>query len=211
MSTSAQHVREDLVRHYQWLRQYGLNDSHSGNASVRIDDTVWITPTGACADTLRPAELIACSLNAVQSRKDTHGLKGQEEPKPSLDTPLHLAVYRANPRARAVLHCHGPHTVAMTLAGGDFIPPDFEGQYYFTRIPVIDIPYADYLAEAPNRVAASLAEHPITVVRGHGVYAWGERLNLAYKWCNSLELSARTAWLAQQVGTLVPVNGKAPE
>lgn len=29
------HMKDDLVRHYHWLRQYGLNDSHSGNASVR--------------------------------------------------------------------------------------------------------------------------------------------------------------------------------
>lgn len=189
-------ARDDLIRHYHGLRQYGLNDSHSGNASVRIDDTVWVTPTGACADTLQAAALIACPLGG-QTTHDTPIGQGA-----SLDTPLHLAIYRANPRARGVLHCHGPYTVAMTLTGEDFIPPDFEGQYYFKRVPVIDIPYADYLSESPGRVAACLREHPITVVRGHGVYAWGEHINLAYKWCNSLELSAKTAWLAQQAGTL---------
>ena len=46
--------RSDLVRHYLWLRRYGLNDSHSGNASVRDGELVWVTPTGCCADTLRP-------------------------------------------------------------------------------------------------------------------------------------------------------------
>lgn len=187
---TAQHSREDLVRHYHWLRQYGLNDSHSGNASLRDDDTVWVTPTGGCADTLTPEKLVACPL------------AGPPAERASLDAPLHLAVYRANPLARAVLHCHGPYTVAMTLGGGDFLPPDFEGQYYFARVPVIDIAYADYLAQSPARVAGVLARHPITVVRGHGLYAWGESINHAYKWCNSLELSAKTAWLAQQAGTL---------
>jgi L-fuculose-phosphate aldolase len=47
-----------------------------------------------------------------------------------------------------------------------------------------------------------LAHAPITVVRGHGVYAWGESLNLAYKWTCSLELSAKTAFIARTAGTL---------
>jgi L-fuculose-phosphate aldolase len=38
-------------------------------------------------------------------------------------------------------------------------------------------------------------------VRGHGVYATARNLNLAYKWSCSLELSARTAWLARVAGT----------
>jgi L-fuculose-phosphate aldolase len=90
----------------------------------------------------------------------------------------------------------------MTLNGEDFVPPDFEGQHYFKRIPVISIPYERYLDEAATRVAEVLAEHPITVVRGHGVYACAETLNLAYKWTCSLELSAKTAWLARAAGTL---------
>ncbi|HKF93705.1 MAG TPA: class II aldolase/adducin family protein, partial [Gammaproteobacteria bacterium] len=50
-------IREDIVRYYRWLRRYGYNDSHSGNASVRYGDAIWVTPTGACADTLIAGEL----------------------------------------------------------------------------------------------------------------------------------------------------------
>jgi len=182
--------RTDLVRHYRWLRRFGLNDSHSGNASVRDGGRLWITPTGACADTLEPADLVGGTLEA--------GFGDGA----SLDAPLHLAVYRANPQAAAVLHSHGPHTVAVTFDGEDFLPPDFEGQYYFGTIPVLRIAYERYLAESPPQVAAALVEHPVTVVRGHGVYAWGPSVNLAYKWTSSLELSARTALLAMQAGTL---------
>jgi L-fuculose-phosphate aldolase len=40
------------------------------------------------------------------------------------------------------------------------------------------------------------------IVRGHGVYAAGETLERAYKWTCSLELSAKTAVIARQAGTL---------
>ncbi len=183
-------ARDDLVRHYRWLRQFGCNDSHSGNASVRSAQGFWVTPTGACADTLTAGDLVSCPV------------QGACPETASLDARLHQEVYRRNPNAGAVLHSHGPHTVALTLTGGDFVPVDFEGQYYFPRVPVLDVSFDRYLQEAPERVAEALATHRIAVVRGHGVYAVGETLNLAYKWTCSLELSAKTAFIARQAGSL---------
>jgi len=176
-----------LVQYYRWLRQYGLNDSHSGNASVREGDIVWITPTGACADTLEVADLIPCHLGHPPP------------PQASLDTPLHLAVYQHNTQARAVLHSHGPYLVALTLKGKDFVPVDFEGQYYFSTVPVLNIDYDQYEAQSPQLVAETLAHHRATIVSGHGLYVQAKTLNLAYKWSCSLELSAKTAFIAQQI------------
>jgi len=180
--------RLELIQHYRWLRQYGLNDSHSGNLSVRCNDDYWITPGGACADTLAADALVRCKLD--------------EDPASgaSLDAPLHRLVYLKNPAANVVMHSHGAHSVAMTLGGEDFVPVDFEGQYYFPRIPVLSVAYADYLEKAPAAVADALASHPVVVVRGHGVYVAAESINLAYKWTCSFELSAKTAWLAAQIG-----------
>jgi L-fuculose-phosphate aldolase len=185
VSRAAGDARHALVRCYRWLRQYGLNDSHSGNASLREGEIAWVTPTGCSADTLEVDDLLACRLDRPAP------------PGASLDAPLHLAVYRARPGATAVLHSHGPHSIAMTLAGGDFRPADFEGRYYFPRVPVLEIPPELYTARSPDEVAAALAEHRICVVRGHGVYAVGDTLDLAYKWTCSLESSARIAWLAR--------------
>ena len=181
--------RQQLIQYYQWLRQYGYNDSHSGNMSVKDQQTIWVTPTGACADTLNEDELVACRLDQAPPEGAT------------LDAALHLAVYKENKKTEAVIHSHGAYTVAMTLNGDDFIPLDFEGAYYFQKVPVLNIAYDDYLEEAPQRVARALVKNKIVVVRGHGVYAQAENLNLAYKWTCSLELSAKTAYLAKQAGT----------
>lgn len=183
--------KHNLLRHYQWLRHYGYNDSHSGNASIRDGDTLWVTPTGACADTLEAQQLIACDIN---------GSIGQGS---SLDAPLHVKVYQKNPRAGAVLHSHGAYSVALTMDGEDFVPADFEGQYYFQKIPVISIAYDQYLEQAAEQVSEVLRQHPVVVVRGHGVYATAETINLAYKWTCSFELSAKTCFIARQAGTLI--------
>lgn len=176
----------ELVRHYRLLRQHGLNDSHSGNASVKLGDRVLVTPTGCCADTLFPADLVECAL------------AGQATEGASLDAPLHLAIYDAVPEARAVLHSHAPHAIALTLDADEFAPEDFEGQYYFGSVPVLGIPYDQYLQRAPQEVAAALTDSPVCIVRGHGVYARGETLDRAYKWTCSLESSARISWLRRR-------------
>jgi len=178
-------MRRELIQYYRWLRQYGYNDSHSGNISVRDGDGFWVTPTGACADTLTAEALVRCSLD------------GHVAAHASGDAALHQAVYRACPEAGAIIHSHGPHAVALTLDGEDFVPPDFEGQLYFPQVPVLSVPYEAYFESAADRVADVLREHPVCIVRGHGVYARGETLELAYKWTCSLELSAKTAWLAR--------------
>ena len=178
-------LKQQLVEHYHWLRQYGCNDSHSGNASFRWHNEIWVTPTGCCADTLKADDLIKCDID------------GSMEEGASLDAPLHIQVYQQNSTARAVIHSHGPHIVAMTLSGDDFVPVDFEGQYYFPVVPVITIPYDQYLEQAPSAVSAKLKDHKLAVVKGHGVYACAETINLAYKWSCSVELSAKIAWLAR--------------
>jgi len=180
-------LKEDLVRHYAWLRKYGYNDSHSGNASVRDGDTIWVTPTGACADTLQANDLVSCSID---------GSCGENA---SLDAKLHIEVYKQNAKASAVFHSHGPHTIALTMNGEDFIPDDFEGKLYFPNVPVHTIGFDEYSEKSPQLVADTLSKYCITIVRGHGVYACAESINLAYKWSCSLEHSAKIAFLNHQL------------
>ncbi len=174
---------QQLVDYYHLLRVHGLNDSHSGNASQRAAGGFWITPTGCCADTLSADDLVSCA--------DNFDLPATA----SLDAPLHRAVYQAFPEAAAVIHCHAPHAIVLTMDGVDFEPSDFEGRYYFTRVPVVDIRAQDYTKESPALVAEALQRSPVAIVRGHGVYASGKDLDQAYKWCCSLESSARIAFL----------------
>ena len=104
----------------RWLRKYGYNDSHSGNASVRDGNTIWMTPTGACADILHADDLIACSLQMGVVAKMPHLMQNCTL-KFISKTQMHVPVF----------HSHGPHTIAFTMNGEDFIPEDFEGKLYF--------------------------------------------------------------------------------
>jgi L-fuculose-phosphate aldolase len=157
---------------------------------VRSGKTFWITPTGACADTLKPHDLVACHPGRPLSRGRLPGRTAS----------LARVSGAAGGNRRAAQS--RSHSVALTFAGQDFRPIDFEGRYYFDSVPVLSLKYAEYPEKAPEELANALAEHRIAMVRGHGVYAWGETLNQAYRWTCSLELSAKIYCIARQAADL---------
>jgi molybdopterin-guanine dinucleotide biosynthesis protein MobB len=182
--------REELVGYYRWLHQFGYNDPHSGNASVRVGDAFYVTPADKGVLWLQPGDLIRCPL------------EGDLPAGASLDAPLHRAVYLAQAGARAVLHSHGAYSVGVSFGGRDFQPVDFEGRNRFATVPVLDIREDRHDEESPARVAETLARFPIAITRGHGVYAWGDTLDRAYWWTCSLERSARIYVIARQAQSI---------
>lgn len=182
--------RLELIRTLQRLRADGYNDAATGNASVRAGKRFWITPSSAVRDTTIPPDLIACSL-------DTPIPEGA-----SLDAPIHREVYRQQPQTGAVLHSHGPHSVAVSFAGRDFEPADFEGARLLGSVPVLSIKPEAHLERAPAAVAEALGVAPICIVAGHGVYARGATIRDAYRWTMTLELSARIFVIAREATAL---------
>jgi molybdopterin-guanine dinucleotide biosynthesis protein MobB len=183
-------IRDALVRYSRRLRRGGFNDTETGNASVRLGDRFWITPSGAGADELEREDLIPC------------GLDGDIPEGASFDAPIHRAVYRARADAGAVLHSHGPFSVAVSFAGRDFVPADFEGGRLLGSVPVLSLDPEQHLEKGPTRIAEVLAEHPVCAVAGHGIYARGRDLKEAYRRTATLELSARIYVIAREAAAL---------
>ena len=176
-----------LASYYHRLREHGLNDSHSGNASVRINDSVWITPAGACGDDFSSSDLIECRLDS------------DIPDNASSDTLIHLETYRAQPNVNAILHARPPYTIGMTMDGKRFDPIDLGGVLHFQSVTILDIPFDDLInqyvgsrsTEIAQSISLSLKESWLVVVRAHGVYSAGANLEDAYKKICTLEHSAK--------------------
>lgn len=94
----------DLVRAGRRVVAAGLSPGASGNLSVRDGDRFLMSPTGTPLDELDVDGL------AVVDLRGRH-LTG---PPPSKEVSLHLAMYRRDPRAGAVVHVHSPQAVAVS-------------------------------------------------------------------------------------------------
>jgi 3-dehydro-4-phosphotetronate decarboxylase len=104
--SSETRIRDDICRFGRSLFERGLTPGSSGNISVRLDDGGYlVTPTNASLGFLDPARL---------SRLDAEGrlLAGDA---PTKEVPLHSALYQTRDGARAVVHLHSTHSVAVSM------------------------------------------------------------------------------------------------
>lgn len=99
-------LRDAICRWGRSLFERGLSPGSSGNISVRSDDGGWIvTPTNASLGFLEPDRL---------SHLDADGRLLSGEP-PTKELPLHAALYETRGSARAIVHLHATHTVAVSM------------------------------------------------------------------------------------------------
>jgi ribulose-5-phosphate 4-epimerase/fuculose-1-phosphate aldolase len=99
-------LREEICRYGRSLFERGLTPGSSGNISLRLDDGGWlVTPTNASLGFLDPARL---------ARLDAAGTPVSGD-KPTKELPLHNALYESRRSARAIVHLHSTHAVALTM------------------------------------------------------------------------------------------------
>ncbi|MBK0112863.1 MULTISPECIES: 3-oxo-tetronate 4-phosphate decarboxylase [Delftia] len=125
-------IREQICATGASLYQRGYTVGAAGNISARLHDGWLITPTDACLGRLDPAEL---------SKVDAGG-QWVSGAKPSKTLVLHRGIYANDGEARAVIHTHSTHLVALTLSGvwreDEVLPPITPYQVMKVgRIPLI--------------------------------------------------------------------------
>jgi ribulose-5-phosphate 4-epimerase/fuculose-1-phosphate aldolase len=125
-------IREQICATGASLFQRGYTVGAAGNISARLEDGWLITPTDACLGRLDPAEL---------AKVDAGG-QWVSGAKPSKTLVLHRGIYGNDGEARAVIHTHSTHLVALTLAGvwreDEVLPPITPYQVMKVgRIPLI--------------------------------------------------------------------------
>ena len=99
-------IREEICRLGRSLFERGLTPGSSGNISVKLDDGGWlVTPTNASLGFLDPAKLSRLGADGRLVSGDA----------PTKEVPLHTALYQTRNAARAVVHLHSTHSVALSM------------------------------------------------------------------------------------------------
>jgi ribulose-5-phosphate 4-epimerase/fuculose-1-phosphate aldolase len=191
-------LRELLVRSAQQMLAAGLVTGTSGNLSAREpgSERILVTPSGVDYDALRPEDLAAVDLD---------GRSPEGSLVPSVDTPSHVAIYRARPQVNGVVHTHSPYAAAFSMVGESIPPLLLEAAGYLGGA----VRLMEYLPPgspaAAGRLAATLAGQRAILLPNHGVVAVGETLPSAFHAAIAVEEGARVAWIARQLGRPRPV------
>lgn len=104
-----QSLREEMTRIASSFFQRGYATGSAGNLSLLLPDgNLLATPTGSCLGNLDPQRLSKVAA-------DGEWLSGD---KPSKEVLFHLALYRNNPRCKAVVHLHSTWSTALSCLQG---------------------------------------------------------------------------------------------
>ncbi|RZB20605.1 class II aldolase/adducin family protein [Streptomyces sp. F001] len=171
----------------------GLVVGTSGNVSVRVRDTVLVTPSGVPYDRLTPDALTAVDLDGRQVRGTL---------VPTSELPMHLAVYRTTD-ARAVVHTHAVHATAVST-----LVRELPAIHYMAGAlggPVRVAPYATYgTEELAENMLHALADRSGCLLQNHGTLTYGATLDQAY------DRTAQLEWMCHLWLTASSVPGLTP-
>jgi L-ribulose-5-phosphate 4-epimerase len=193
-ASSADYWRSEACQLNQALPKYGLVVMHSGNGSVLDADSgrVYIKPSGMDYDQITPHDIVEVELASGAV------LRGPR--LPSVDLPHHLYLYRHMPEVRSIVHTHSNHATAFAAC---LMPIPLcltaIADEFGDAIPCA--PYVDNRDDAIGRaILAHRTTAPAILLGNHGVFAWGSSPQAALKAAVMVEDTARTVYLAKQLG-----------
>ncbi|PRY20975.1 L-fuculose-phosphate aldolase [Aliiruegeria haliotis] len=150
------------------LFQGGLNNSHSGNLSVRGPGGYWVTRTRSMGHITRKDDVIWATEDGSG---DTSQL--------SREFMVHKAIYEASDH-RAVVHCHPCAANSLALIEDVILPLQIEGHGALpSHVPVLEVANASASQELCDALAPMLADVPAVLVRGHGLFVGADSLDQA--------------------------------
>ncbi len=180
-----------LCEYGRVLYERDWSPATSSNYSMRLDrDFCALTASGKHKGQLTPQDILVVNWRG----------EPQTAGKPSAETLLHTQLYRRDDRVGAVLHTHSLNAVLLShvCKEGEVRLTGWELQKAFKSqqghedtlvIPVLDndqdIPRLAKAVE--QRMDQAVQPCHAYLIRGHGVYTWGESLGTCFRHLEALE------------------------
>lgn len=184
---------EDIIDRFKHvggaLYRRGLENSHSGNMSVKVGDRILITRRGSQLGFLSEQDIVETGLE-----KDDSGIA-----LASSEVGVHRAIYRET-TALAVVHTHQIAATALSLLQDEIIPVDVEGGYILRKIPVVACKEGSGSKEMEEKIPQALKDYKIVMLKGHGAFATGDHLEEAWHYSETLQNISKIIYMVKTMG-----------
>lgn len=204
MSLKHQMARKEIISTGQMILDAAMVIGTWGNISVRIaeDDLIAITPSGVDYKTLIPENIPIL---------DMEGNRIDGNLKPSVELPMHLAIYKSRPDVFAIVHTHSVFCTAMAIARQP-IPAACEDLIQSVgggvRVAAYKPPGSMALGEA---VVDAIKNRKAVIMANHGLLTVGKNLKEAIKVAQICEKTAQATLLAANLGGAIALSDKECE
>jgi len=168
-----------LIRACRLLYRNKFVRGSQGNASIRLEhDRILIKPSEKSFRDLKPSDLISLDI-------DGDVVKGLG--KPSVETPLHLAIYKTRSDVNVVLHSHPLNVIMFSLLGRPLRLLEVERGVASVPIVKYEKPGSNELASAISR---KMKNHSAVILAKHGLVTVGKTVADAYDLTEVIEMNA---------------------
>jgi L-fuculose-phosphate aldolase len=185
-------LKQDICEIGQRIYNRGFAAANDGNITIRVSETeVLCSPTMISKGFMKPEDICLIDMEGKQ-------LAGHR--KRSSEALLHLAIMKARPEVKSVVHCHPPHATAFAIAR-EPIP-----QCVLPEVEVFlgDVPITQYETPGSQAFADTILpfvhKSNVIILANHGTVSFGETVERAYWWTEILDAYCRMLMLARDLG-----------
>ena len=181
-------LSEEIAYFMCRLYKCGLTTTSGGNISARSNDKFLITPSATDKGRMDAGEI---------GTLDMKGNIAGREFKPTIESQMHLEIYKRRPDVNAIVHAH-PVTASAFSASNRKISTKYLAESY---VVLGEIAYAPYACQGTNDLAQIVGDcaekSNCIVMQNHGIITLGESLLQAFDRLEVLENAAKTTLICQ--------------
>ncbi len=162
----------------------GLTTTSGGNVSLRVKNKIYITPSQTDKGNMKSRQI---GVITIEGKNLTPKLKL------SMETGMHLAIYKSRKDVNAIVHAH-PFTATTLSAMPDLIDTRINGEARAMLGKPAFAPYATMgTPDLAKAAADAIANSSAIILQHHGILTVGGTLLQAFDRLELMEMTARAA------------------
>lgn len=195
-------LRKQIIDTGIKLIHSGLTHGTCGNISCRIGrNEILITPSGIPYEKIAPEDILKVNFSGK--------VEGRESP--SVETPLHLSIYKKRSDVGAIIHTHSTYALAVSAAATSipiFLDEIFSHIGGDLNIAEYNLPGSEKLAK---KVVKALENKDAVLLSNHGAVCCGKSLEMAFETAEAVEKICKIFILSSALGKIKTLPEKGRE
>ncbi len=190
--------RKEVAHFMRRLYKHGLTTTSGGNISLKLsDDIILITPSATDKGRMKWKEVAILNI---------HGENFTPDLKPSIETEMHLSIYRKKNDIQAIVHAH-PVFASLFTAIKAKINTNLTAEAKAILGDPLFVKYAvmGSLALA-DVVSENILKSNILLLENHGILTIGSNLLQAFDKVEVLENAAKMTLMTEMTGKRKPLD-----
>lgn len=198
-------LRKEVAFFMGRLYKRGLTTASGGNISARIEKGIFITPSALDKGYIRGKQVGMLTYE---------GINMTPELRPSIESAMHLAIYKERPDVNAIVHAHPPVATSFTAMRQEISCKLIAEAWAILGTPV-SAPYAlmgtEELAATVGSAVSSTrplatGKPNVILLENHGIVCLGKDLVTAFDRMEVLEAAAKMTLITTLMGGERPLT-----